>query len=60
MFRAFVAGLALLAPPIVGGQDADQSYDFMVSVQQDDGEHLCGGSYGRGVSWGLRWPANRE
>lgn len=45
MLRAFAAGLAFLViPPIVGGQDADQPYVFMTSVQQLDGEHFCGGS----------------
>ncbi|MBP2320838.1 secreted trypsin-like serine protease [Kibdelosporangium banguiense] len=44
MLRTFLAGLVLLTTPIVGGKDADQPYVFMVSVQQADGEHFCGGS----------------
>lgn len=30
--------------PIVGGQDADQPYAFMVSIQDKAGNHFCGGS----------------
>jgi secreted trypsin-like serine protease len=32
-----------VTPKIVGGGDADQTYSFMVSLQQD-GQHFCGGS----------------
>jgi secreted trypsin-like serine protease len=31
-------------PPIVGGVAADQTYSFMVSLQQKNGEHFCGGA----------------
>jgi secreted trypsin-like serine protease len=31
-------------PLIVGGEDADQEYSFMVSLQRGDGSHFCGGS----------------
>lgn len=31
-------------PLIVGGNPADQSYSFMVSLQQAGGQHFCGGS----------------
>lgn len=33
-----------MVPPIVGGQDADQPYVFMASIQDATGEHFCGGS----------------
>ena len=36
--------MSALVMPIVGGQDADQPYPFMVSVQDNTGEHFCGGS----------------
>jgi secreted trypsin-like serine protease len=44
VLRTFIAGLVFLVTPIVGGKDADQSYVFMVSVQQAEGEHFCGGA----------------
>jgi secreted trypsin-like serine protease len=44
VLRTFIAGLACLVTPIVGGKDADQPYVFMVSIQQAEGEHFCGGS----------------
>ncbi|ALG06604.1 S1 family peptidase [Kibdelosporangium phytohabitans] len=44
MLRALVLGLSTLVTPIVGGQDADQPYVFMASIQDVGGEHFCGGS----------------
>ncbi|WP_317495873.1 trypsin-like serine protease [Haloechinothrix sp. LS1_15] len=31
-------------PYIVGGEPADQTYSFMVSLQRSNGQHICGGS----------------
>lgn len=36
--------MSALIAPIVGGQDADQPYVFMASIQDTGGEHFCGGS----------------
>jgi len=40
---AFADDSSGVKPFIVGGGDADQTYSFMVSLQQD-GQHFCGGS----------------
>ncbi|KAA2263997.1 serine protease [Solihabitans fulvus] len=53
VFAAATAILGLAAPAsaaggnhphIVGGSDADQTYSFMVSLQNASGDHFCGGS----------------
>nr|CTQ95117.1 secreted trypsin-like serine protease [Kibdelosporangium sp. MJ126-NF4] len=36
--------MSTLVMPIVGGQDADQPYTFMASIQDASGGHFCGGS----------------
>ncbi|QWF81275.1 S1 family peptidase [Amycolatopsis sp. CA-230715] len=38
------AASADVQPYIVGGSDADQTYSFMVSLQDPSGGHFCGGS----------------
>jgi secreted trypsin-like serine protease len=40
---AFADDSAGVTPKIVGGGDADQTYSFMVSLQEG-GQHFCGGS----------------
>ena len=40
---AFADDTAGVTPKIVGGGDADQTYSFMVSLQEG-GQHFCGGS----------------
>jgi secreted trypsin-like serine protease len=40
---AFADNDGNVTPKIVGGGDADQTYSFMVSLQ-DGGQHFCGGS----------------
>jgi secreted trypsin-like serine protease len=44
MLRALALGISAFLVPIVGGQDADQPYVFMASIQDSGGEHFCGGS----------------
>ncbi len=44
MLRTLVAGLAVLAVPIVGGKDADQPYPFAASLQDTANVHFCGGA----------------
>jgi secreted trypsin-like serine protease len=39
-----LVGLTCLTVPIVGGKDADQPYDFVASIQENSGDHFCGGS----------------